>query len=207
TPSPADVSANGASDAAAGASTSVAGAYYWVASYSGDHDNKGAVSGCADEPVAIGQASPQISTTQLPAAGTVGDTFKDKATLAGLFGAHPGGTVSFKLFEIGRASCRQRATDCPVDVSANGDYEAPHGASPSAAGGYYWVASCSGDNDSYGAGCAGACEPVAIGQASPQISTTQLPAAGTVGDTFKDKATLAGLFGAHPGGTVSFKLF
>src|SRR5204863_3332952 len=68
-----------------------------ISSYSGDHDNKGAVSGCADEPVAIGQASPQISTTQLPAAGTVGDTFKDKATLAGLFGAHPGGTVSFKL--------------------------------------------------------------------------------------------------------------
>src|SRR5207248_7546935 len=121
TPSPADVSANGASDAAAGASTSVAGAYYWVASYSGDHDNKGAVSGCADEPVAIGQASPQISTTQLPAAGTVGDTFKDKATLAGLFGAHPGGTVSFKLDDHTKYQHAPHATDGPLHVGEKGN--------------------------------------------------------------------------------------
>src|SRR5204863_8384437 len=145
-----------------GASPSAAGAYYWVASYSGDHDNKGAVSGCADEPVAIGQASPQISTTQLPAAGTVGDTFKDKATLAGLFGAHPGGTVSFKLFDNDKCEGAPLATDGPVDVSANGDYEAPHGASPSVAGAYYWVASYSGDHDKIGRASCRESGPIAI---------------------------------------------
>src|SRR2546422_10303827 len=76
-----------------------AGTYYWVASYSGDANNKEATSGCADEPVLIAQAQPAIATTQDPASGTVGESFKDKAKLSGLFGAHA---------EIGRASCRER---------------------------------------------------------------------------------------------------
>src|SRR2546428_319167 len=64
-----------------GASPTQAGTYYWVATYSGDPNNKEAVSGCADEPVKIGPATPKVETTQDPASGTV---------------------------EIGRASCRER---------------------------------------------------------------------------------------------------
>src|SRR2546427_6793353 len=73
-----------------GASPTQAGTYYWVASYSGDANNKEATSGCADEPVLIAQAQPAIATTQDPASGTVGESFKDKAKLSGLFGAHAG---------------------------------------------------------------------------------------------------------------------
>src|SRR3989442_9633450 len=40
--------------------------YYWVATYSSDPNNKEAVSGCADEPVKIGPATPTVETTQDP---------------------------------------------------------------------------------------------------------------------------------------------
>src|SRR5437588_132547 len=39
--------------------------------------NKEVVSGCADEPVVVGPASPSIATTQLPGSGVVGATFKE----------------------------------------------------------------------------------------------------------------------------------
>src|SRR2546429_95572 len=95
-----------------------------------------------------GQASPSIETTQNPSSGIVGATFKDKATLAGAFGDHVGGTISFKLYDNKSCSAAEGgliASDGPVNVSANGEYETPHGASPTAAHTYYWVATYSGD--------------------------------------------------------------
>src|SRR5207302_1701854 len=141
---PVAVSANGSYETLHGASPTAAGAYYWVASYCSDERREGAVCGCADEPVAIGQASPSLETKQSPASGTVGATVKDKATLAGAFGDHVGGTISCKLYDNKSCSASEGglvASDGPVAVSANGSYETPHGASPTAAGAYYWVAS------------------------------------------------------------------
>src|SRR5262249_44854534 len=123
--------------------------------------NKPAVSGCEDEPVEVGPLSPAISTTQLPASGPVGGTFKDKAKLTGLFeGAS--GTVSFKLFDNPKCEGTPVATDGPVSVSGNGEYEAPKGAVISSVGTYYWVASYSGDhnNKPMDSGCAD--EPVTV---------------------------------------------
>src|SRR5439155_515251 len=193
-----------------GASPTASGTYYWVATYSGDANNKEAVSGCADEPVRTGHASPSIETTQNPASGTVGDTFKDKATLAGAFGEHVGGTISFKLYDIKSYSPAERGVIAtfPTRRSSDlGSYETPHGASPTASGTYYWVATYSGDanNKEAVSGCAD--EPVGIGQASPSIETTQNSAYGTIPDTCKDRTTLAGAFGEHVGGTISFNLY
>src|SRR5439155_1136883 len=193
-----------------GASPTAAHTYYWVATYSGNSNNKTAVSGSADEPVAIGQASPSIETTQNPSSGIVGATFKDKATLAGAFGEHVGGTISFKLYDNKFCSAAEGgliASVFPYTALFRSEYETPHGASPTAAHTYYWVATYSGDanNKEAVSGCAD--EPVAIGQASPSIETTQNPSSGIVGATFKDKATLAGAFGEHVGGTISFKLY
>src|SRR5207248_1301365 len=138
---------------------------------------------------------------------TVGASFKDKAKLAGAFGEHVGGTISFELYDkIGRAAGRE-TSDGPVAVSANGEYESPHGASPTASGTYYWVATYSGDANNKAAVSVCADGPVAIGQATPSIATTQNPASGTVGASFKDKAKLAGAFGEHVGGTISFELY
>src|SRR5438128_806520 len=186
-----------------------AGNYWWVATYGGDSGNAPAASGCADEPVVIGQASPAITTTQDPAAGTVGETFKDEAKLSGLFGAHPTGTISWKLYSNKSCDASEGglvASDGPVSVSGDGEYATPQGASPTQAGTYYWVAAYSGDSNNKEAksGCAGT--PVVIGQPSPAITTTQDPAAGTVGETFKAEAKLSGLFGAHPTGTISCTL-
>src|SRR5437879_12397926 len=86
-------------DALQGGALRTFGTYYWVASYSGDHNNAPAESGCAAEPVSVTPAGPAIETTQAPASGTVGGVFKDKATLTGLFGATPGGTITGKLVD------------------------------------------------------------------------------------------------------------
>ena len=89
---------------ASGASPTLAGTYYWVATYSGDQNNKEISSGCEDEPVKIGPATPEIKTTQEPASAVVGATIKDKATLSGLFGAHPAGKVTWKLYDNNECS-------------------------------------------------------------------------------------------------------
>src|SRR3989475_573273 len=188
----------GAAFTAPSGATPEAGTYYWVASSSGDANNAPAASGCEDEPVTVGKAAPSLRTTQDPASGTVGATFKDKATIAGLFGAKPGGQISWKLYD--NKECKSAeggvvATDGPVAVSANGDYATPSGASPEA-GTYYWVASYSGDANNAPAASGCEDEPVTVGKAAPSLRTTQDPASGTVGATFKDKATIAGLFGA-----------
>src|SRR2546429_872630 len=71
-----------------------------------------------------------------PASGTVGATFKDTAKLSGLFGAHAGGTVSFKLFDqksSGPTPSRPNPSDAPLSVEGNGEYSTPHGAPPTQA--------------------------------------------------------------------------
>jgi hypothetical protein len=204
---PVTVHGNGEYTTPSGASPTLAGTYYWVATYSGEANNSEAASGCADEPVTIGKGTPELSTTQEPASGTVGATFKDKATIAGLFGAKPSGSISWKLYANARCEGTPVASDGPVAVSGNGSYATPSGATPTATGTYYWVATYSGDanNSEAASGCAD--EPIAVGQATPAIATTQEPVAGPVGTTFKDKATLAGLYGASPAGSVSWKLY
>src|SRR5438105_1260702 len=93
--------------------------------------NRSAVSsGCAAEPVTVGQATPSIETTQQPASAVVGSTFKDEATVAGLFGAKPGGSVSWKLYSNSKCEGAAVASDGPVAVGGNGEYTTPSGASP-----------------------------------------------------------------------------
>src|SRR5439155_1563346 len=207
---PVSVDGNGEYATPHGASPTQAGTYYWVATYSGEANNDDAVSGCADEPVKIGPASPSIETVQDPASGTVGATIKDTAKLSGLFGAHAGGTVSFKLFDNKTCDASEGgliASDGPVAVDGNGEYATPHGASPTQAGTYYWVATYSGEanNKEAVSGCAD--EPVKIGPATPSIETVQDPASGTVGETFKDTAKLSSLFPSPARFRSSFKLF
>ena len=207
TDGPVTVSANGRYTTPNGASPKPAGTYYWVATYSGDANNKEATSGCAAEPLEVEKAMPEVITAQLPASGTVGATFKDKATISGLFGAKPGGSVSWKLYDNSKCEGSAVASDGPVAVTGDGEYTTPSGASPDLAGTYYWVATYTGDanNNEVSSGCAD--EPLKIGVATPELSTTQEPASGTVGATFKDKATISGLFGAKPGGSIRWKLY
>src|SRR5205807_4049964 len=92
------------------------------------------------------------------------------------FGEHLGGTISWKLYDNKSCSASEGgliASDGPVNVSANGEYETPPGASPTAAGTYHWVATYSGDanNKAASSGCAD--EPVTV-NAPPAVAV--LPA-------------------------------
>src|SRR5207237_501181 len=158
----------------------------------------------------IGPASPAIKTTQEPASAVVGATVKDKATLSDRKSVVQGKKVDWKLYDnenCTTASGGVIAEDGPTDVTGNGAYVTPAGASPTQAGTYYWVATYAGDSNTKATASGCTDEPVVIGPASPAIKTTQEPASAVVGATVKDKATLSGLFGAHPSGKVSWKLY
>ena len=64
-----NVSANGDYTTPTGFKIQNAGTYYWVASFSGDSNNKAFTSGCNDEPVAVAKNQPSILTTQQPCVG------------------------------------------------------------------------------------------------------------------------------------------
>src|SRR2546428_6438009 len=85
---PVSVDGDGEYSTPQGASPTQAGTYYWVASYSGDSNNKEATSGCADEPVLIAQAQPAIATNHKPPNATHDHSSNDHANLSVHFGAH-----------------------------------------------------------------------------------------------------------------------
>src|SRR5207244_428263 len=136
--------------------------------------------------------------------GTVGASFKDKATISGLAGAKPGGQITWKLYD--NKECKSAAggvvsSDGPVAVSADGDYSTPTGASPEA-GTYYWVASYSGDANNAPAASGCEDEPVTVNQATPALHTTQHPPPSSPTGRSSDLATISGLAGAKPGGQI-----
>src|SRR5207249_1031362 len=119
---PVSVTANGSYETTKSAAPSATGTYYWVASYSGDSNNKAIASGCADEPISVGPASPAIETTQKPSSGTVGDTLKDPAYPTRPSSDLPGGSISWKLYDNSKCEGEALASDGPVSVTANGSY-------------------------------------------------------------------------------------
>jgi hypothetical protein len=88
--------------------------------------------------------------------------FKDSATLSGLAGGSPSGTVSWKLYANNACAGTPLVSDGPVSVSGDGTYLTPNGATPTTPGTYYWVATYSGDanNKAVSSGCAD--EPVVV---------------------------------------------
>jgi hypothetical protein len=96
---PATVSGNG--DYGSGNFTpSAVGTYYWIASYSGDTANKPIAGHCGDtgESSIIAKASSGIVTSQ-----TIRP--QDSVTISATAGGTPTGTVTFKLFGPGNATC------------------------------------------------------------------------------------------------------
>jgi uncharacterized repeat protein (TIGR01451 family) len=116
----------------------------------------------------VAKNSPEVSTTQNPAAGNLGDTYNDTAHLTG--GASPTGTITFKLYS--NDDCTGLLDTETTSVSGNGDYSTPNGFQINSSGVYYWVATYSGDSDNNGftSGCAD--EPVAVNAANIHIVKT-----------------------------------
>jgi hypothetical protein len=199
------ISANG--NVASGEyATKAAGTYFWIASYSGDANNKPAATKCGDagESSVVERAQPQITTS--PTSGvTVGANIKDTATLSGLINPTGTGTVTFKLYS--ESECKTQVfSSTSGGISANGTVASGEFATTEART-YFWIATYSGDanNKEVASGCTA--EPAVVGKATPSIVTTQQPASGTLGATFKDGATVSGLVGSKPGGSISWKLY
>ena len=177
------VNVDGPSDYNSGDFTpDTAGSYYWIASYSGDVNNQPSTGTCGDEgeTSAIAKATPKIVTTQDPASGSVGDTYKDHATLSDSIGQDGDGTITFNLFNNDSCTGEPLHSET-VSVDANGTFETPDGVTLDTAGTYYWVATFSGDsnNQSATSGCAD--EPVEVKPASIHILKTADAAKVNVG--------------------------
>ena len=156
----------------------------------------------ASATLTVNRVTPAINTTQNPASGTVGTTFKDSAVLSG--GFNPTGTLTFQLYN------NPNGTGTPLDsesvtVNGNGTYTTPTGDTTTATGTFYWVATYSGDTNNSNATSGTALEPVVVSPATPTINTTQQPASARVGISIADKATVSG--GFNPTGTVTFNLY
>ncbi len=180
--------------------TTAPGTDYWVATYNGDTNNNTLTSGSALEPVIVSPASPSISTSQQPAATTVGSSIADQATVSG--GYSPTGTVTFNLYNNATASGTPLFADTESLVSGSATSK---GYTVTAAGTDYWVATYNGDTNNNAVTSGSALEPVTITRVAPLISTSQQPAATTVGGSVADQATISG--GYNPTGTVTFDLY
>src|SRR5207248_1178719 len=84
-------------------------------------------------------SSPTIVTTQDPAAGAIGDTYKDKATLSGGINLDGTGSITFTLYP--QADCKGEPvhTETVDNIDTNGTVETPNGVKLQNAGDYYWV--------------------------------------------------------------------
>src|SRR5205823_3377022 len=69
---PVNVTGNGVYMTPNGATPAAAGTYYWVATYSGDANNKAVSSGCADEPIVVAAIAVLPSKAESGAATPVG---------------------------------------------------------------------------------------------------------------------------------------
>ncbi|MEV0458788.1 hypothetical protein [Catellatospora methionotrophica] len=147
-----------------------AGTYHWIASYSGDDDNAGVTTACADpgETVVVrGDAATPTLATNASRDTYVGKRIFDTATLAG--GVAPTGTITFTLYGPDDATCsRTPVATSVVQVDGNGDYvSASH--RPHQPGTYQWVASYSGDdgNDAVATSCGDPAEQVVVSRKYP----------------------------------------
>ncbi len=120
--------------------TTLAGTYYWVATYNGNSSNGAASSGNADEPVTVTQATPTLKPTRVPSSTKVHMPMKEKAKITG--GYQPTGTVTFRLY------MNRNARGKPVFTSTK---PLSHGGAtsgaykPKKAGAYFWVVTYNGD--------------------------------------------------------------
>jgi len=183
-----------------------AGAYYVVASYSGDASDTTAISGCAAEPLTVSPDQPTISTQLSTATVVLGGAVYDSATLSG---ASPdaSGTVTYLVYDNDTCAggAGLVATFGPVSVTADSVPNSPDW-TPNAAGVYYVVASYSGDsnNTTTTSGCAA--EPLTVSPDQPSVSTQLSTATVVFGGAVYDSATLSGA-SAGAGGTVTYLVY
>ncbi len=194
------------SDASTAFTPTALGVYRWTAAYSGDTDNKAVASACNDagESSTVSQAEPTLTVSATNAA--IGSPIHDSATIAG--GHNAGGTVTFKAFAPGDATCTGTpAFEATILVNGDGTYrsDAEVVFTPPTAGEYRWTVAYSGDTDNKAASstCNAPNQTSTVAEAAPTLTTSATDA--VLGNPVHDTATLAG--GQGPTGTIVFEAF
>ena len=156
--------------------TSLAGAYHWVAIYSGDTNNAAATSPCGsdNQSVVVAKASPAISAA---ASATVafGGAVSDQVTLSG--GETPSGTIVFNLYTSSDAACAGApAFTVTKNIAGSGNVNSDTYVAP-AAGTYHWLAIYTGDdnNSAASSSCGDSNQTVVVALASQSISFRSAP--------------------------------
>jgi hypothetical protein len=189
---------------------SAIGIYRWVASYSGDSNNRRVATSCGDlgEEVVVSpppRAHPDLSSTASPSV-PAGHLVHDTAHLSG--GSDPGGTIIFGVYGPVNRSCRLPLAAFSVVrvANGNGDYRS-RPFRPRVAGVYRWVVRYSGDRTNHSAGptaCAADGESVVVSRPRTALRTVASPGAG-IGGAIHDTAILFG--GSRPTGRITFRLY
>jgi hypothetical protein len=190
----------------------VSGVYRWRARYGGDADNHSAgLTRCGDplETVQVTVPSDPDLVTSSSQSVDVGGAVQDTAFLSG--GSNPRGTITFRLYGPLDTNCsRPPVFTSTVDVNGNGSYQSAS-FSPSATGGYRWVAHYSGDpvNHPTAATICGAMAETVIVQSpfNPAVVglSTTASASDGIGAPITDTARLTGEL--HPTGAITYQLF
>jgi uncharacterized repeat protein (TIGR01451 family) len=140
---PPAVAVNGAGSYASGNYTpTVAGAYRWIAHYSGNANNPAVNTPCNDPNEMSMVFTLTLTTNASPV--PVGQTIFDTAHLSGGDGT-PTGTITFDVFAPNDTTCAAPIAVPPaVTVNGAGDYISGN-YTPTMAGNYRWIAHYSGD--------------------------------------------------------------
>ncbi len=198
-----------------------AGAYAFQASYSGDSNYNPSVSPC--EPFTLATAPSSTATvvfdaaTNLPWAGTeqTGASAYDTATVTGISGFTPTGTVTYTFF-TNNACSGSGSSAGTVTLDASGNVPNSNTEGPLAAGDYSFQASYSGDSN-YNPSVS-PCEPFSVAQAPSSTLTTLHNAADNsvialgsnvaTGISVYDTAAVSGQVGSIAmTGTITYAFF
>ena len=193
-----------------------AGNFSFKASYSGDANYGPASSSC--ENFAVDMSTPTVTTTVLNssnqtwAGGSSGSSAHDSATVSGVSGFTPSGSVTYSFFDNGTCTVDSNTTtDLQLLSAGVVPNSTPSG--PLGAGSFSFEASYSGDTN-YGA-ASSSCESFTVNRAAATTSTVAFDAASNTtwagtevtGASAYDTATVTGVAGVTPTGNVAYTFF
>ncbi len=206
---PPAIPVNGAGNYQSGNYTpTAAGAYRWIARYSGDANNQAMTTQCNDpnETTTVTSTLTPTLTTTATVFATVGQAIHDTAHLSG--GTAPlTGTITFTVYRPSDPTCSTPIAVPPaIPVNGAGNYQSGN-YTPTEAGPYRWIARYSGDanNQAVTTQCNDPLETTIVTTTTPMLTTT---ATGPtpVGQAIHDMAYLSG--GSAPlTGTLTFDVF
>ncbi len=173
-----------------------AGTWYFRAVYGGDSTNAGSQSADTAEPLTVNQATPSLGFSPSSYSVTVGGSATPSATVTGVGGITPTGTLSFYYSTDGGSNWNLLGTTSGLSGTGNAaSATATLSYSPlSVSSNYKFGVTYSGDTN-YAAVSTKVTVALTVNLASPSLGTTA-PNGAVVGVAFHDSAALTGGYSA-----------